>query len=184
MHNEGCEDPTWHDCYFYGTGCETQPEDGFESGFEAGYLDGYADGLRDTLGPEPEEMDDFQLRLVTAAFDDWVKEEVPRSGRFHCGLDIRVDFPFDDTEYMALWAANTCSDWDLYLTIVADDDTGKHALAYAGAELSKRRGCYETMQEDVGACEFYMPHGGDNFGVLFSGGFHAIWHEHEWEYNP
>ena len=90
----------------------------------------------------------------------------------------------DDTEYMALWAANTCSDWDLYLTIVADDDTGKHALAYAGADLSERRGCYETMQEDVGACEFYMPHGGDNFGVLFSGGFHAIWHEHEWEYNP
>ena len=72
--NEGCEDPTWHDCFWYGTGCEEEPVDGYESGFMAGYLDGYADGVRDTVGPEPESMDGFQLQLVTAAFDDWVAE--------------------------------------------------------------------------------------------------------------
>ena len=43
-----------------------------------------------------------------------------RSGRFHCGQDVRIDFPFDDTEYMAIWASHDCEDWDLYLTIVVD----------------------------------------------------------------
>ena len=109
---------------------------------------------------------------------------MPRQGRFHCGHDIRIDFPFDDMEYMALWAGHTCSDWDLYLTVIADEDTSKHAIMYTGAEPSNRRGCYDTFYEDVGACEFYMPHGGDNFGILLSGGFHPIWHETEWEYNP
>ena len=46
-----------------------------------------------------------------------------RSGRFYCNSDVRVDFPFDDTEYMALWAAHDCKDWDLYLTVVVDEDT-------------------------------------------------------------
>ena len=59
------------------------------------------------------------------------------------------------------------------------------AVSYSGAELSDRKGCYETAQfEDVFACEFLLPHGGDNFGILFAGGFHAVWHELEWDYNP
>ena len=100
-------------------------------------------------------------------------------------MDVRIDFPFDDTQYMALWAAHDCEDWDLYLTVVVDETTSNNALAYVGAEPSYRRGCYETYWfDDVSACEFHLPHGGDNFGILFGGGFHAIWHEHEWEYNP
>lgn len=86
---------------------------------------------------------------------------------------------------MALWAAHDCTDWDLYLTVVADDDTSDFAIHYTGAEPSLRRGCYDTVWfDDVGACEFYLPHGGDNFAILFGGGFHAIWYEYEWEYAP
>jgi len=108
-----------------------------------------------------------------------------RQGRHFCGHDIRIDFPFDDMEYMALWAAHDCDDWDLYLTIVADSDTSKAAIAYHGAAPSERRGCYETVWfDDVDACEFYIPHNGENFGVLFQGGFHPVWYEYEWVYNP
>ena len=106
---------------------------------------------------------------------------------FHCGLDVRLDFPFDDTEYMALWAAQDCSDWDLYLTVVYEEETHDITVAYFGAEKSERRGCYWTWWQnrvDAMACEFVLPHGGDNFGILFAGGFHGIWHEYEWEYNP
>ena len=139
----------------------------------------------DTVGPPPAEHDPFTLELVTAVFGDWVDEQTMRSGRFHCGQDVRLDFPFEDTEYMALWAAQDCEDWDLYLTVVVDRDTSEKALTYAGAEPSTRRGCYEAVWfEDVDACEFYLPHGGSNFGMLFQGGFHAIWHEYEWVYNP
>ena len=103
---------------------------------------------------------------------------------FHCDKDVRVDFPFDDTEYMALWAGQDCKDWDLYLTIVGDQETGNLAVHYTGAEPSLRRGCYDVYDLDVGACEFYLPHAGDNFGILFAGGFHSIWYEYEWVYNP
>ena len=40
------------------------------------------------------------------------------------------------------------------------------------------------LGEEVEACEFVLPHGGKNFGILFKGGFHPIWHEYEWAYNP
>lgn len=108
-----------------------------------------------------------------------------RSGRYHCGHDIRIDFPFEDGEHMALWAAHDCNDWDLYVTVVADSETAEYVLDYTGAEPSVRRGCYEVLLfDEVGACEFFLPHGGPNFGILFEGGFHPIWHEYEWEYNP
>lgn len=98
---------------------------------------------------------------------------------------MRIDFPFDDTEYMAVFAAQNCEDWDLYFTVVADSATADYAIHYTGAEPSVRRGCYESEWfDEVGACEFYLPHGGDNFGMLFAGGFHAVWYEYEWEYNP
>ena len=86
---------------------------------------------------------------------------------------------------MAFWAAQDCKDWDLYLTLVTDTDTSEMVLAIHGAELSLRRGCYETsLVDEVVACEFLLPHGGHNFSVLFQGGFHPIWYEYEWEYNP
>ena len=49
---------------------------------------------------------------------------------------------------MAIWAAHDCSDWDLYLTLVADSATGDNAIAYTGAEPSLRRGCYDTIWFD------------------------------------
>ena len=67
-----------------------------------------------------------------------------RSGRFFCNSDVRVDFPFDDNEYMALWAAHDCKDWDLYLTVVADEETAGLAITWEGAEESDRKGCYEA----------------------------------------
>ena len=136
------------------------------------------------MGPPPVEHDPFVVELMTEAFADWVDEQTMRSGRFHCGHDIRIDFPFDDNEYMAFWAAQNCNDWDLYLTVVSREEDFDKALAYAGAEPSLRRGCYEGIMEGVNACEVYMPHGGSNFGLLFQGGFHAIWYEYEWVYNP
>ena len=108
-----------------------------------------------------------------------------RQGRFFCNHDVRIDFPFDDTEYMSLWANHDCSDWDLYLTLIADSDTFNMGLTFTGAETSLRRGCYDIYQlEKIGACEFYLPHGGDNFAVLFEGGYHSVWYEYEWDYNP
>jgi len=188
--NDGCQDPWWHDCYWYGEGCDDKPDISDEdqdyiNGYFEGYTDGYTDGVIDTAGPEPEEKDAFHLELIVQSFSSWVEEQTQRSGRFHCGHDIRIDFPFDDTEHMALWAAQDCSDWDLYLTLVVPKKVGEMALTYTGAEPSYRRGCYETVWfDDVDACEFHMPHGGPNFGVLFQGGFHAIWYEYEWEYAP
>lgn len=177
----------WHDCYWYYEGCEwmeDRSEDsiaGFADGYEAGYWDAVLDN---TPAARDEDMSDFHLELVLNSFEDWVQEQEMRAGRFHCGHDVRVDFPFEDAEYMALWAAHDCTDWDLYLTVVVEEETSDLALAYTGAEPSTRRGCYETYWfEGVYACEFYLPHGGDNFGLLFAGGFHAIWHEYEWEYN-
>lgn len=154
------------------------------SGFFEGYESGYTDGVVDTVGPPPESLDPFLEEMVIASFEDWVGEQEQRAGRFFCGQDIRLDFPFDDTEYMALWASHNCADWDLYLTIVGDEEMEAHALAEVGANLSLRRGCYNPF-EGVIACEFLIPHGAENkFGILFQGGFHAIWYEHEWEYNP
>ena len=91
-----------------------------------------------------------------------------RSGRFYCGKDIRIDFPFDDTEYMALWAAQDCADWDLYLTIVVDKKTSEMAMHATGADITYDHGCYETSISDEAIfCEFYLPHGGSPFGILF-----------------
>lgn len=85
---------------------------------------------------------------------------------------------------MAVWAGQDCSDWDLYFTVVMDSEAADYSIWWTGAEPSYRRGCYETYWfDEVYACEFYIPHGGDNFSLLFSGGFHAIWYEYEWEYN-
>jgi hypothetical protein len=50
-----------------------------------------------------------------------------------------------------------------------------------GAE-NNRRGCYRPLDGAI-ACEFYLPHDGENFGILFTGGFHPIWYEYEWVYN-
>ena len=72
--NEDCDDPNWHDCFWFGIDCYEEPQDEYERGFESGYMDGYADAARDTMGPEPEEMDTFQLQLVSAGFEDWVQE--------------------------------------------------------------------------------------------------------------
>ena len=86
---------------------------------------------------------------------------------------------------MAVWATQDCSDWDLYLTLVFEEDTLDMGLHYTGAEPSLRRGCYQTIWFDTAyACEFYLPHSGENFGLLFYGGFHPIWYEFEWEYAP
>ena len=120
------------------------------NGYFEGYVDGYTDGVIDVAGPPLEPLDPFLEQMVVASFEDWVGEQEQRSGRFFCGMDVRIDFPFEDTEYMALWAAHDCEDWDLYLTVVVDAQTSEKALAYAGAEPSARRGCYDSFWfEDV-----------------------------------
>ena len=185
--NQNCEDPSWHNCYWYSEGCEDGPEDvsDYESGYKDGYHDGYNDGVVDFTDPEPQEIEPFVLEMVIKSFETWVNEQEMRAGRFHCDKDIRIDFPFDDMEYMALWASHNCADWDLYLTVVVDKQTSENALTYAGADPSYGHGCYETsISEDAIFCEFYLPHGGDNFGILFQGGFHPIWYEFEWVHNP
>jgi hypothetical protein len=189
-YGEQCEDDYWYTCHWELEEGDCDVLEGNTSEFNAGFVEGYESGYMDAMidhvpQPRDNDMSEFHMEMVIQSFENWVQEQEQRQGRFHCGHDIRLDFPFDDSEYMALWAAHDCADWDLYLTVVADGKTGDNALAYTGAEPSERRGCYETVWfEDVGACEFYLPHGGDNFGMLFAGGFHAVWHEYEWEYNP
>ena len=90
---------------------------GYKEGYDGGYWDGVLDN---TKQPRDTEIDEFYAQMLINSFEDWVQEQEMRSGRFFCNSDIRVDFPFDDTEYMALWAAHDCKDWDLYLTIIVD----------------------------------------------------------------
>jgi hypothetical protein len=61
--------------------------------------------------------------LLIQSFDEWTQEQEMRHGRFFCNQDIRIDFPFDEIEYMALWAQHNCEGWDLYLTIVVSEET-------------------------------------------------------------
>ena len=48
---------------------------------------------------------------------------------------------------MALWAAQDCEDWDLYLTVVVDTESAQEVIAVTH-EVSERHGCYETMLGD------------------------------------
>ena len=187
-YGENCEDEFWFDCHWEEQDCswmEGQDPDwirGYKEGYEGGYWDGVLENVKQ---PRDADIDEFYLQMLISSFEDWVQDQELRSGRFYCNSDVRVDFPFDDDEYMALWAAHDCSDWDLYLTVVVDEESADLSVAWSGAEPSDRKGCYETSWfDDVYACEFYLPHGGDKFGLLFAGGFHAVWHELEWDYNP
>ena len=91
-----------------------------------------------------------------------------RAGRFYCSKDVRLDFPYDEIEYMAFWASHDCKDWDLYLSLIMDQRVADFTLTYAGAEPSPRRGCYETYSiGQLSVCEFYLPNEGDKFGILF-----------------
>ena len=63
-------------------------------------------------------------------------------------------------------------------------DTTLHYIGHTGADLSSRYGCYETTSVELSievayACEFYLPAGGENFAILFHGGW-PIYYEYEW----
>ena len=142
----GCEDEFWYDCHWQEQDCswmEGQDQDwirGYKEGYEGGYWDAV---LNNTKQARDEDIDEFYLQMLVSSFEDWVKEQEMRSGRFFCNSDVRIDFPFEDPEYMALWAAHDCKDWDLYLTVVFEPETLDLVVFYSG-ELSDRKGCYET----------------------------------------
>ena len=108
-----------------------------------------------------------------------------QSGFFSCNSDVRIDYPFENQNYTALWATHDYDQWDLFLTVVMGLQTTESVVATSGADLSDRKGCYEIGEsEQVVACEFYMPNRDDKFGILFTGDNHVLQHELEWDYNP
>ena len=101
---------------------------------------------------------------------------------FSCDGDVRVDHPIsEDYQMWALWAAQDCSNYDMIITVLFDDYTYVNARGYVGADLSKRRcGRADYLGDGMNVCEFEMPAGSDNFGILFSGGFQPIYYVVDW----
>ena len=62
----------------------------------------------------------FELQILFMSFEDWVKDQEMQTGFFSCNSDVRIDFPFDNQNYTALWATHDCDQWDLFLTVVMD----------------------------------------------------------------
>ena len=86
---------------------------------------------------------------------------------------------------MAVWAGHDCTHWDLYITLIFPREQTDKILTYAGAALSERRGCYSTMWTvEMDACEFYLSNENRDVGILFRGGYHPIYFEHEWHLKP
>ena len=107
-----------------------------------------------------------------------------QSGFFSCNSDVRIDYPFDNENYMALWATHDCDHWDLFLTILFDQYSFRSLVTSTGADLSDRKGCYQIDESrEIAACEFYMPNRDDKFGILFAYN-HELQYEIEWDYNP
>ena len=100
---------------------------------------------------------------------------------FTCNSDVRIDLPFpEDNRLWALWASHDCSDFDLILTVVLNKATQDDFLGFVGADLSKK-GCVDVYWfENTIACEFVLNSRGENFGILFEGGFTPVFYTTEW----
>ena len=86
---------------------------------------------------------------------------------------------------MAVWAGHDCDHWDLFITLIMPRDQMQNILSVAGASLSERRGCYQTTWTiEMDACEFHLTSDQEDLGVLFKGGYHPIYFEHEWQLRP
>jgi len=97
---------------------------------------------------------------------------------FACDSDIRLDRPFfDDATLWAFWANHDCTDYDLLLNIIFDEEAELNMLGYMGAELSAKE-CMKAdhLAKGVIACQFELKAGGTNFGALFKGGFHPVYY--------
>lgn len=131
------------------------------------------------------DSEQFGLQMVIENFQEWVKDQRSQAGGIFCNYDFRIETPFDNYEHSALWVTHDCKVWDLYLTVIMSKQSADLAVTWSGAELSDRRGCFEIYNFVFNyACEFYLPHGGDNFGILFATGSLYITHDVEWVYNP
>ena len=67
------------------------------------------------------------------------------------------------------------------MTIVLNTGIEKNLVGYLGAELSDQ-GCIsvEYLAESVITCQYLLKARGNNFGILFQGGFTPIFYTVEW----
>ena len=102
--------------------------------------------------------------------------------RHCCPCTGLAEQPFAwDKEQFALWAAHDCDDYNLMLTVVIEKKAQANLITYVGAELSDE-GCSESAQFDnLIICQFQLLAGGDNFAMLFKGGFTPIFYTLAWE---
>jgi len=116
-------------------------------------------------------------------FPKWVRsKEISTSKIFTCDLGINLERPFPEEDRVwSLWANQNCKDYDLFLTLIFDEEAHSSLLGFTGADLSSQ-GCFTMEAFDTGiACEYKLLANGGNFGVLFSGEFTPVFYNTEWK---
>merc|ERR1712079_190975 len=89
-------------------------------------------------------------------FTSWVDNQSMSSSIFTCGSDVRIEHPFPEDDRMwALWADQDCSDFDLILTVIMDEQAENNLIGWIGADLADRK-CVKAdyWSEGVIACDF------------------------------
>jgi len=138
--------------------------------------------VEDSKPPEAEKVDADLLDAYKYDFPDWVAKQSLKQSIFTCNSDVRIDYPFpEDNRMVALWADQDCKDFDLYLTVMLDEETQANNEGYVGADLTAK-GCViaEYMGEGIYACEYQLIAGGTPLGILFQGGFQPIYYTTQW----
>lgn len=72
----------------------------------------------------------------------------------------------------------------MVLTIMLDVEAELNLVGYVGADLTAEE-CVlaDNFGDGIIACEFELKAGGENFGILFKGGFHPIYYTLKWVNN-
>lgn len=141
----------------------------------------------ETISEDDQDVyDEFKLDALSMKLIEWTKDQKQDEKEgFFCDFTVSLDFPFasENDDLMAVWAGHDCSNWDLYITMIFPREQTEKLITYVGTELSERRGCYTTTWiVEMDACEFYLPANNRDLTLLFKGGYHPIWYEHEWNF--
>ena len=126
----------------------------------------------------------IDLDRYQSDFAQWVNDQVQSPSIFVCNYEVRFDFPLPyATDAWSVWAAQSCKDYDLVLTLYLDELTYLNSIGYIGAGLSEK-GCnqldYLGEEDPIMACEFELFANKKNFGMLFAGSFRPFFYMTEW----
>lgn len=164
---------------------QAQVQEAIEESFDSGFAQGYSVGYEDRAAETDYMTDDVEPELLVeylARFPSWVDNQSVSSHFFTCDSEVRIEHPFpEDMRIWALWVAHDCSDLNLMFTVILDEEAEANAVGYYGAELSNV-GCQRTFYfEGSVACEFELLANGNNFALIFTGGFTPVTYLENWE---